>query len=273
MPTLTYANGVAPESALTIVDGIHMSPTLAPRVRALITFAATQGRAVRVAHWYGGYRNLSEQGKLSGTGNSASTIPVAAVGKSTHGVYDPGRVDFVGADGFSYTASDLAWIVANAPSFGLVREFGSADPNHFMAHGDWSPAAAPVTPKEPKMFILAMQSSTYRNGMWLIAPHFLHAFTPDQWNTIGGWLQTAGVWVFTPPSDFAFDRLIESFSVDANPFPFRGDLALAPFVGATPVQLGGAAPVLTTAQITAIATELIRQLSLNITLTGKAVPA
>lgn len=151
MVGITYANGDAPDSALVFVDGIHLVPAIAPRVEAFIDFAKTQGKTVRVAHPYGGYRNFHEQGQLSGTGNSASTIPVAAAGHSTHGVYDVGRVDLVGADGYTYNAALLGWIVANAGAFGLVREFGTADPNHFMQHGDFTPDAATVTRKDDDM--------------------------------------------------------------------------------------------------------------------------
>lgn len=146
--SVTYANGAAPESALVAVDGVHMVPVIVPRVVAFIAFAKSQGRVVRIAHPYGGYRTFHEQGLLSGTGNSGSTIPVAAAGHSTHGVYDVGRVDFVGADGLYYDAALLAWIVAHAGAFGLVREFGTADPNHFMQVGVFTPPASLPNPED-----------------------------------------------------------------------------------------------------------------------------
>jgi hypothetical protein len=150
--SLTYANGAAPDSALVWIDGLHTVPSIAQRVNDFIAWARTQGRIIRIAHPYGSYRNLHEQGQLSGTGNSGSTIPVAAAGKSTHGVYATGRVDFVGADGYTYTVALLAWIVANAGRFGLVREFGSADPNHFMASGSYNPA--PPAPQIKTLLLL-----------------------------------------------------------------------------------------------------------------------
>lgn len=132
---MTYANGRAPESALVRVDGLHTVPSIAPRVNAFIAYAKTQGRTLRLAHPYGSYRDLTEQAAI---GKSASGIAIAALGYSTHGNYDLGRVDFVGANGYTYTSAELTWIVANAGRFGLVREFGTADPNHFMASGSFA---------------------------------------------------------------------------------------------------------------------------------------
>lgn len=148
MTSVTYANGAAPDSALVFVDGIHMVPAIIPRVLAFIAFAKAHGRTVRIAHPYGGYRTFHEQGLLSGTGNAGSTIPVAAAGHSTHGVYAVGRVDFVGADGYTYDAGLLAWIVAHAGAFGLVREFGTADPNHFMQVGAFTPPVSLTNPED-----------------------------------------------------------------------------------------------------------------------------
>lgn len=139
----------------------------------------------------------------------------------------------------------------------------------------------PPSPKEPKMFIVAMQSSTYRNGMWLIGTNYLHGFTADQWNTVGGWLQAAGVWVFTPPSDFAFDRLVETLTTDAPEFPFRGDndragaSTVAALTAAIKTAVGapssGASP--SDSQVDAAVKAAFEQLNLTLTLEGKAVPA
>lgn len=145
-----------------IVDGIHMVPSIVPRVRAFIAYAAGQGWTVRIAHPYGGYRTLAEQAQLSGTGNAASSIPVAKPGYSTHGVYDVGRVDFVGVDGFTYSAALLAWIVANAAQFGLVREFGARDPNHFMASGAFAgDNIRPITTTEEEEDDMALRGITW----------------------------------------------------------------------------------------------------------------
>lgn len=140
---MTYANGRAPESALVKVDGLHTVPSIAPRVLAFIAYAKEQDRILRLAHPYGSYRNLAEQGKV--TAGIGATIIVASVGSSTHGVYDVGRIDFVGADGYTYTAVELKWVVANAGKFGLVREFPTSDPNHFMASGSFAGDSASDT--------------------------------------------------------------------------------------------------------------------------------
>lgn len=130
-----YANGQAPASALVNVDGVLMVPTIAPRVRALMAAAARAGVTIR-PHRLGGYRDLAAQRVEWERGASGgSTVRPAYPGSSTHGDYQKGRVDLVGRDGYTYTSADLSWMVANAGRFGLVREFGAADPNHFMESG------------------------------------------------------------------------------------------------------------------------------------------
>jgi len=134
-----YANGRAPESALDHVDGVHVVPAIAPRVTAFIDWAAANGHEIHIAKPYGGYRNLHEQQIVYEQGaTGGSHVRVAKPGSSTHGIYAIGRVDLVGASGFSYTKAELAWIVANAGKFGLYREFGADDPNHFEQTGTFT---------------------------------------------------------------------------------------------------------------------------------------
>lgn len=145
---MTYANGLAPDSALAFVDGMHVAPMLAPRLNAFIAYSATQGRVLRVVRKYGGYRQRAplapEQEAVYAAGaTGGSSVSVAKPGSSTHGDYNTGRVD-LGNLSTGYTSAGLAWIVANAGRFGLVREFGTADPNHFVASGSF--AGGTVTP-------------------------------------------------------------------------------------------------------------------------------
>jgi hypothetical protein len=145
---MTYANGLAPDSALAFVDGMHVAPMLAPRLNAFIAYSATQGRVLRVVRKYGGYRQRSplapEQEAVYAAGaTGGSSVSVAKPGSSTHGDYNTGRVD-LGNLSTGYTSAALAWIVANAGRFGLAREFGTADPNHFVASGSF--AGGTVTP-------------------------------------------------------------------------------------------------------------------------------
>jgi hypothetical protein len=148
--SLTYANGKAPDSALGFIDGTHVTPDVYERVALLQVLAALHGLEVHVIR-LGGYANLTEQRARQKVNNKASTIPVALVGDSTHGVYaaaypgahvPAGRVD-LGSTVTSYTNSWLAQLIPLAATVGLVREFGSADPNHFIASAEitWSPPA------------------------------------------------------------------------------------------------------------------------------------
>jgi hypothetical protein len=145
----TYPNGGAPEGALVQVTGVHVAPGLAPRLIDFFAFAASVGVHLRVfdgrtAGWAlacGGYCTIPEQ-KLrfnGGKPSGGSTIPVASAGSSTHGDYNTGRADIVGANGHSYTAAELAFVIAHIGSFGLEREFGDRDPNHVRAVGDYTP--------------------------------------------------------------------------------------------------------------------------------------
>ncbi len=145
---MAYANGRAPESALIYADGIHIAPSVGRRFLDFQTWAARQGRSIHVPR-LGGYRDYDEQGDLwkasNGKGTGGSSVKIALPGYSTHGNYDAGRVDIVGASGYSYTKAELAWIVANAGRFGLVREFGTSDPNHFVASGTYASASTGKT--------------------------------------------------------------------------------------------------------------------------------
>lgn len=210
---VAYRNGRAPAEALVIVDGVHMVPTIAPRVRALMDAAARDGRTIR-PHRLGGYRTLEQQRAV--TMGGGSTVPVAPPGQSTHGIYTVGRVDLVGADGYSYTQADLDWIIRNAPRFGLFREFGTRDPNHFMETGTF----AVVTEEEPNpqeeedMFVL---KSTGR-GEWLIGPGHAHHLTPEEATQINA-LRAGGIAPYPVKdcgsNDRAFDLIMTAHTVSS----------------------------------------------------------
>jgi hypothetical protein len=187
---MTYANGRAPESALVMVDGVHLVPTIAPRVRAFIAYAKTQGHTIHIVA-LGGYCNIPEQTAREHAASAGSTVSVAKPGHSTHGIYDIGRVDFVGANGHSYTPAELSWIVGNAGAFGLAREFGANDPNHFIAHGNYAGIGTagvgietPVTEPEEEESMYYLRYTGATPNLW-IAVDDVH----QQYRVIpaGGW--------------------------------------------------------------------------------------
>lgn len=137
---MTYANGRLPGSALTTVEsGIKLSKHTAPVYRAFRMYAEDRKRNLTIAAPGGGYRSYAMQdamhlASLAGPAqrrkwglSTSSTVPVAAAGYSTHG-WEQGRMDLVG--------TDLSWILDHAGMFGLKREFGANDPNHFIDQGN-----------------------------------------------------------------------------------------------------------------------------------------
>lgn len=178
---MNYGNGLAPESALIYADGIHIGPSAGARFIAFQSWAATQGRSIHIPR-LGGYRTIAEQTQLwnasRGRGTGGSTVNIALPGYSTHGNLGIERVDIVGADGYSYTATELAFIVANAPRFGLAREFGAADPNHFWTVGSF--ATTTVTP-----YASVTRPSDNQEGSDM---RFLYITDSVDGNNVPGWV-------------------------------------------------------------------------------------
>lgn len=135
------ANGKLDQSELMYIRGIPMGLLSGKAVAAMNRDCLKEiGLGIWPAAPHGGYRSLAVQALGVGGKNSASTISIAAVGKSTHGLGT--RVDI----GSMPPANDLnrfgadgklrrAWLLAKASNYGFTREFGEADPNHFKHDG------------------------------------------------------------------------------------------------------------------------------------------
>jgi|GEM_PF-6997078 len=137
-------NGQLSDAELTVVGTVRLATVTARAWQALAAAASDEAHvSVRIALPHGGYRDLDAQRALhSGTAasNPLSTIKIAAPGHSTHGFGN--RVD-VG----SFHGIREKWLLDNCRRFGFTREFGAADPNHFI-HNGVVPASAVSLPLE-----------------------------------------------------------------------------------------------------------------------------
>lgn len=138
------AVGALKSSELTTVQaGIQLSKSTAARFKLLKTAAKKQlGRSISIAQPAGGYRSAAVQNAMHHAGSSAGSkaerarwglnpASIVAIASHPYGTHESGtRVDIVG------TAMDARFI-ALAATFGFVREFGSADPNHFLDKGTY----------------------------------------------------------------------------------------------------------------------------------------
>lgn len=141
------SNGRLTASELTTVQaGIKLATKTAKRFALLKAEAKKKyGWTIAIAPPGGGYRSFAVQGemRLASMGNTAlaakwhlnphSSVPLAKAGGSSHGFGT--RMDIVGAplNGTFF---------ALAAKYGFVREFGSADPNHFMDTGTYKVTVA-----------------------------------------------------------------------------------------------------------------------------------
>jgi hypothetical protein len=135
------ANGRLLDRELTMVGGVPLAHLAAEAFIAMDRDCRAQtGVGLWIAKPYGGYRSLEVQ-KAGLTGlNKNSTIVVASVGLSSHGLgtradigsMPPARdLDLYGKDG----RKRREWLLANASNYGWTREFGEADHNHFKFDG------------------------------------------------------------------------------------------------------------------------------------------
>lgn len=130
--------------ALVQVQGlITLEPATAAAYLAMKAAAAREGVRVEIPTPAGGYRSLYMQRDMHERPwaynlDPGSSVQLAPVGYSTHGWGD--RVDII-------VGEAREWAIANAHKFGFVREFGAADPGHFMFKGLQS-AALPTIPIE-----------------------------------------------------------------------------------------------------------------------------
>ncbi|WP_213816217.1 D-alanyl-D-alanine carboxypeptidase family protein [Glaciihabitans sp. dw_435] len=138
------ANGKLTIFEVTKVGGVKVARSAAPALKALIAAAKAEANiTISFVKPDGGYRNYKTQVDMHvhpGAHNlsKASTIGLADAGFSTHGWGT--RVDIS-----DFTGARAAWVLKNASRFRLTREFGAADPNHFMYVGGYvAPVKKPV---------------------------------------------------------------------------------------------------------------------------------
>jgi hypothetical protein len=142
-------NGRLKASELSDVGGMLLEARAAQAFRnwSAATAAAT-GRGITIIRPAGAYRSYAVQRDMRlNPGrwnlNPSSSINLAREGSSTHGFGT--RVDI----GY-YTGAGWAWALANAHRFGFRREFGAADPNHFMHDGrTFGPTINPTSTIKP----------------------------------------------------------------------------------------------------------------------------
>lgn len=120
---------------LVQVQGLIMlEPATADAYITMKAAAKREGVTVEIPTPAGGYRSLYMQRDMHERPwaynlDPASSVQLAPVGQSTHGWGD--RVDII-------VGQARAWAIGNAHRFGFVREFGDADPGHFMFVGTTS---------------------------------------------------------------------------------------------------------------------------------------
>lgn len=135
--------------SLVQVQGlITLEPATAEAYLTMKAAAARDGVRVEIPTPAGGYRSLYMQRDMHERPwaynlDPGSSVQLAPVGYSTHGWGD--RVDII-------VGEAREWAIANAARFGFVREFGGADPGHFMFKGLQS-AALPTIPIEEDIVI------------------------------------------------------------------------------------------------------------------------
>jgi hypothetical protein len=140
---VSHANGKIPPSDLsTVAIGVQLVTPAANAYRALVAQAAHEHVSIKPAGGVGsGYRDIplqelfyrashGDRAAIAQTHlNPDDRTPIAAPGGSSHGWGD--RIDLL-FDGSAHPSSvDLNL----AKRYGFVREFGSADPNHFEHDG------------------------------------------------------------------------------------------------------------------------------------------
>jgi nucleoid-associated protein YgaU len=135
-------NGRIPDDALTtIAVGERLLTGAATAYRALVAQAAHEHVAIKLAPGVGSaYRDLDiqkaywdadhgDKAAQKRTNHTPGKVPVAAPGGSSHGWGD--RVDLI----FDGSSKPNSVHLNLAKRFGFVREFGSADANHFEHDG------------------------------------------------------------------------------------------------------------------------------------------
>lgn len=135
--------------ALVQVQGlITLEPATAEAYLTMKAAARREGVIVEIPTPAGGYRSLYMQRDMHQRPwaynlDPRSSIPIAPVGHSTHGWGD--RVDII-------VGKAREWAIEHAHEFGFVREFGAADPGHFMFTG-LATAGLPTIPIEEDIVI------------------------------------------------------------------------------------------------------------------------
>lgn len=150
------ANGRLTAAELTTVaPGLQLANHAANSYERMVAAALAHGWTITIALPYGAYRSYAVQDGMHHAGSSAgtaaerrkyglnpySTVSIASAGLSSHGFGTRADLLFNGA---MPNAAQIAF----AATFGWTREFGAADPNHFMHDG--VTAITPIT-KDPDM--------------------------------------------------------------------------------------------------------------------------
>lgn len=126
-----YSNGRVPASALvTVEDNDQLTQPAASAYLAMKAAAARDGVTLFIVEPAGAYRSFEVQTDMHVHPerynlNPDNIVTLAKPGYSSHGF----------GDRFDLNAAAIKWAIANGPRFGVTREFGAADPNHFKHDG------------------------------------------------------------------------------------------------------------------------------------------
>jgi hypothetical protein len=154
------ANGKLSATELVTVQGrIQLAPNTARAWTAARSVAPSSNVNMTIALPDGGYRSIATQidmhvNPLAHNLNPASSVPLAAVGESSHGFGTCVDVIGVGA---------VAWLLAHGADYGFHRP-SVTDPNHFSHNGLLSPEtlahSTTFTQGEPNVIIYIADTSS-----------------------------------------------------------------------------------------------------------------
>jgi len=174
-------NGYVPNDELTTVQGFPGAKDTAAIVERIHN---DSGGKVVLAQGAPFYRSFFVQGDMHVHPalynlDHGSSIRLAAAGSSSHGFGD--RFDV------STNNGGRDWMIANGPKYGLVREFGAADPGHWMnPHETWPGIPAASTPASGLSLEQAHLVGTYLNSRAAsVGQHTTDAGDHDAWRGTG----------------------------------------------------------------------------------------
>lgn len=169
-------NGRLSAAELVSVDGVQLSIPTANAYLRMQAAALADGVKLWIARPIGGYRSFFVQGDMHTNPaqyglSPVSTVPIAAAGLSSHGW---GTCVDIGSFGAGYQGDGearAAWVLAHASAFGFKRQFGVADPNHFLHDGKTAIDPLPIglfmtlSPAEEQEILLGIRDLHTGTGL------------------------------------------------------------------------------------------------------------